>query len=661
MKFKGCNLTLRKRRGLSSVVGALLFVVLMVATFAVLGVALNSQTEIVSTGRDVADTGLKKQQEKFSINSITQLSGESLQVNVTNKGQNPSEIFTLVITNSSDIANGYPTQTIDIPSETSFLTPNSLTPTDIVNTLDLKMDNTPTNELFQFKIISSLGTIEKLFVTCQNGTCGITAGGGDSGLYAQFLMDGPNAVNTKNSTAVMFVTNTGEVPLTDVAPITACSSMWSATPDVSGTANFNPCELRPSSIPTMEVGQTAIFTWDGQITGEIDDEFQFCNQAKGQDPDSNDVFSNGPPEVCDELTVIDPNDCGGCGPGGGPPIILIDDLLIRPALFLTIPSPWGSIGNTAADGKGVWGVNMVNPTEREMKVNKVTIVSYPPGANSQDVIIPKDCAIEEIAPIDGNWSCPRINTIMWQDIQNPLAIPAYSSLEFLTKMEPGVPSAGANIDALIVQANAQTTAGSFGKADYQSTMFEADEAIVNIYLTNSTSSSRDNGFIQSQRLGLTELVAEEFKITLADMDLKDNTYIKSGARLIINVPREWTDLTITNSTNFVNCSPCSPDNRIIPFNDLSHQIIVETTVDIGGDVNGKANEDDYTLDAVTLTFEATPPLNDSTGNSLIPERLYIMYVLADGESGHCIGTPTCVADPNPIGPLSEIAIQVLQP
>ena len=155
MKINDYQFRAKKRRGLSSVVGALLFVVLMVATFAVLGVALDSQTNIVDISRQVADTGLKKQQEKFTINTIVQLPSTSLQVNVTNKGQNPAEIFTLVITNSSDIANGYPTQTIDIPSATSFLTPNSLTPTDIVKTLNLTMDDNPTPELYQFKIISS--------------------------------------------------------------------------------------------------------------------------------------------------------------------------------------------------------------------------------------------------------------------------------------------------------------------------------------------------------------------------------------------------------------------------------------------------------------------------------------------------------------------------
>ncbi len=64
MKSKDYQYTPKNRRGLSSIIGALLFVVLMVATFSVLGIALNSQTDIVETSRDIADLGLKQQQER---------------------------------------------------------------------------------------------------------------------------------------------------------------------------------------------------------------------------------------------------------------------------------------------------------------------------------------------------------------------------------------------------------------------------------------------------------------------------------------------------------------------------------------------------------------------------------------------------------------------
>ena len=57
----------RSRRGLSSVVGALFFTVLMVAGFSVLSLALDAQTDIVTTQRVVSDIEIKKQQERFGI------------------------------------------------------------------------------------------------------------------------------------------------------------------------------------------------------------------------------------------------------------------------------------------------------------------------------------------------------------------------------------------------------------------------------------------------------------------------------------------------------------------------------------------------------------------------------------------------------------------
>ena len=53
------------RRGISSIVGALIFTVLMIAGFSAMSLALDSQTDIVNTQRVISDTELKKQQEQF--------------------------------------------------------------------------------------------------------------------------------------------------------------------------------------------------------------------------------------------------------------------------------------------------------------------------------------------------------------------------------------------------------------------------------------------------------------------------------------------------------------------------------------------------------------------------------------------------------------------
>jgi len=172
----------------------------MVATFSVLGIALNTQTDIVNTARDVSDTALKKQQEDFIIRNILQEPGEFLQVNLTNQGQNPAEIFTLIITNSSDIADGFPTTTYEIPSDTSYLPPGDHDPSNIIETLDIKMIVPPVNstDIYNFKVISSLGTIEKVNVICDStGLCGQNVGSGSSGLFVQLFLDGPSGVNTK--------------------------------------------------------------------------------------------------------------------------------------------------------------------------------------------------------------------------------------------------------------------------------------------------------------------------------------------------------------------------------------------------------------------------------------------------------------------------------
>jgi len=355
MKSKDYQYTPKNRRGLSSIVGALLFVVLMVATFSVLGVALNSQTDIVATSRDVADLGLKQQQEDFIISNIVQPVADDLEVEVLNLGQNPTEIFTLVITEVDDPAGVFPTTTYDIPSSTGYLVPGDDVPTDITSTTPIFLDLAdplavpPTTELeYEIKVISSLGIIKTLTVICNQFTC--NPGGGIPGLDAQLFMDGPNGVNSKTSTIIMFVTNNGEVTLTGVGPLLGlnageCDNMWQGNipvPPPNEITDVNPCDLDSPTPVNLVPGQSAFFKWDGTIFGDVDDEAIFCNQARGFDPIAIPVDSG---IVCDDLTVINPNDCGGAACfGGGDPgvtIILIDDLLTRPSLFMVIPSPFG--------------------------------------------------------------------------------------------------------------------------------------------------------------------------------------------------------------------------------------------------------------------------------------------------------------------------------
>ena len=75
MKLKDCQYTTKNRRGLSSIVGALFFVVLMVSAFSMFGLVLQSQSDMGETARIVANAELKAQQEDFVLNSVQQLAG----------------------------------------------------------------------------------------------------------------------------------------------------------------------------------------------------------------------------------------------------------------------------------------------------------------------------------------------------------------------------------------------------------------------------------------------------------------------------------------------------------------------------------------------------------------------------------------------------------
>jgi archaellum component FlaF (FlaF/FlaG flagellin family) len=667
MKIKNLQRLPKNRRGLSSVVGALLFVVLMVATFAVLGVALDSQTEIVSTNREVADKGLKKQQENFVISNIEQKPGNTLEINLKNNGQNAAEIFTLIMTNSSDSANGFPTTTYEIPSNTSFLPPGTTDSTNIIETLGLEMKPASSGlDTYQFKVISSLGTIKKFNVVCDtSGLCGqsIGGGGGSSGLDMQLFLDGPNGVNTKTSTVIIFVSNTGDVPLKDVYPDDACDAMVaSIVPDDAGTADFTDCLMEPlpdvscgdGSGICLAAGQTVLFRVDGTITGEIGDVFTFCNSVSGKELD--DTLVPGPTD-CDLLTVIDPNDCGGCGPGGEESIILVDDLLIRPSIFMTIPSPFGD-ATDADDEKGLWGISVANPTDRDMTISKVTIVAYPPGGNAQDVVFSgkkggsDECLEEDIKPgigpsPGGYWDCPRDNTIMWQNFTSPLLLQANSTETFMVKVEPGgIFVENQNLDALIVQGNVYSSFGSFGKSGYQSTMYDDDSPIANVYLTNNA--DLRTGFIGNVN-DIANYTSTTFNAVLADMDDNPATYINPGAKFIINIPREWTFEEFISCEGFEDSgTPAICDGPNEPtwtiHSDGSTQIIGISQGNIG----------DGTTPDVTDPSEARKISFKATSASVQKPQLFVMYILADG----IVTTPE---GDRTIGPLSEVVLNVDPP
>jgi len=557
----------------------------------------------------------------------------------------------LIITNSTDVTNGFPTAVYDIPSDTSFVGPgytdNILTTTPIT----LGLAQSPGDiVLYHFKVISSRGTIKTTSVSCDDLQCGSLSTGGGGGLTATLFLDGPNGVNTKTSTVIMFVSNTAGVAITDVQPTAGfaapfCDDFWiqddSAATETLFVEDVDPCVVSPSSPITLDPHATTLFKWDGTILGDVGTVFTFCSAVSGNHPEDGPISSGSP--SCDSLTVIDPNDCDGCGDDeGGETIILLDDLLNRPSVFLTIPSPFGDSQN-----KGVWGINVANPTNTIIEVPRVVLTAFTPGSQDNDIMFDDsggnvcDAISVGSASIPGvsqNWSCNQENVVVWQNYANPIVLQPYTVQSFLAKVRPGLSGASdGEANTLVITSNVFSTFGSFGKSGYQATMLGGSTQnpgiVANVYLSPDVNGFADNK-IETARTNIPEESTQHFNIVLTDFDQSSNYAIGIDTKLIINVPRDWDNIVLDSCVGFDAGGPC--DEPIITHHDDGSYQIIGSTMELIGNIDGA-------VDSRTISFYADAP-------DVNADRMYVMYVLARG-----------LTDINnaPIGPLSEIILHVL--
>ncbi|WP_048109760.1 hypothetical protein [Nitrosarchaeum koreense] len=581
--------TSNSRRGISSVVGALIFTVLMIAGFSAMSLALDSQTDIVNTQRVVADIELKKQQEQFGI-AVFADADNILNVSVDNNGQNPVEISRIWITNKT-----LPTQPatpFTVTSDDAFV-PTGFT-SNVLSTQPLYI----VPDTYDVKVISTLGTVRTAELT-------IGAGPSSSGLRAELITNPPDVIIGQNVTIAMVVTNTGSTIIEDVSP-----GPLTVTPALAIVASSSPIPVSVDLTP----GESVLFSWDYTISGSNGDPVNFSSYASGIELNGPTIISNTISDVSilrlpTESTEGDQNYN-----------IINEDLLARPKLFLIIPSPQGD-----SNDKALWGINVANPVNAPMEVSKLSITAFAPGANNNDKIFAASCGAVNIFPTGTNsWNCPSENVIMWQNYANPVVIAPNSTQQFLVRVLPGT-IAGQNIlETVVVQASVFTTVGSFGKSGYQTTMFDGTEVIGNVYLS-SIVDSRNNADIQSTRTGIVPGSTQTFNVVFADLDTSTSTWIKSGAQLIINVPKDWTDVQIVNNYGFVN------PPTITTFGDGSTQIIGTTSTNLG----------DASNQADTIQFSAKAP-------NVTNDQMYVMYVLAQGQTTNNFS----------IGPLNEIVLQV---
>jgi len=587
---KFLNFKNNRQKGISSIVGGIFFLVLMTSGFTVYYIALDTQSQMLDVQQIIADTEVAKIKEKFVVAASSD-SGDNnrLSLQVVNVGNNPVEIGDVWIINKTDAA--APAARYDLDYRDASIP--------VGHSRNI-LSNTPLyliSDIYNIKVISSIGTIQAVEYD---------VAGGSNILNAQMVAIPQDVRFGENVTVILMITNTGEFDVKEVRANPGFDVSPDQCRDPPNLIFGGPSDLGPS--------QSTMFFWDCVLDPPLLNIITFTGNATGKLTGVN-VTSN---DASDSVIVRDFTSAGGT-------LVLEQELLNRPEIFMVIPSPYGD-----DDEQGLWGVNVVNPTPFPMNVSKVTVTLIPSRPQQQDVIWdpknpnPPGCEITTVAPTPDFWSCPVINQIMWKNFAVPITIPPRTVFPFALTVEPGT-LGGSNdiLETLIVQANVFTTLGQFGKTGYGTSFSDPPSALVSVFLS-SVKDSTALANIQINQTGILSQVPTTFYATIADLDTDATYQIDDLSRIIINVPRDWEGISY----------PADPDFIISESTYLGQtQIIGELTVDI---VSG----------GKSLEFTATSPCVEET-------TMFVMYILGDGTVSD--GVTVTVA----VGPLAEVILQVV--
>jgi archaellum component FlaF (FlaF/FlaG flagellin family) len=584
---------LNKRRGISTIVGAAIFLVLFASATSTFFIAMDSQRDTINSQRAISDAIMEKTKEKFSIAaSVDETNGNLLGIQVKNLGTNPVEIDDIWIVNKSG---SFPAKKYLIDYKDSVIPPGY--GSNILENTRLTM----LPDDYDIKVVSTLGTIQKSEFNV----------GGNNYLRSTLLAIPPDVKINKNVTLTMHVENIGTTKLLNVKP-------FYDVPNIS-TPLDPPIPPTPTPVD-LDPGESVFFTWqytvkaNGLVAGN---KVTFDNYAEatidGMPPTT--VKSN---DVKESIKLLEPD--------LSEIIVLTDDLLSRPEMFMIFPSPFGDV-DSADPGQGLFGMNVVNPTAQTIKVSKVVISAFTPQPSSNNRYFGLSCSPNNIYPPTGFWECPIENQLAWHKGAGPtIDIPPFSVSQFLVKVSPDdLPSSTTDIESMVIHGNVFTSLGQFGKAGYGSSI-DNENAIVNVFLSTGYELFGNNEIFSSVS-GIQSGIPRTFYATIVNFH-NDPSFAVKNAEFIINVPKGWSQPTISRSDGFISVN-------VIPNPDSSHQII--GTLDSADDISGTLGDESRTIEFVT-----TPPVITNT-------QMYVMYMLADGNTGNGWR----------LGPLTEVVLQVV--
>jgi hypothetical protein len=308
--------------------------------------------------------------------------------------------------------------------------------------------------------------------------------------------------------------------------------------------------------------------------------------------------------------------------------VIFTSLVQKPDIFLILPSTWGE-----SSDEGLWGVVIANPVNSTMKVSRIVLNMYSSKSTAGGVQLvnsgPGSSCSDGITPIypstSSEWTCPHENMVEWKDVANPEVIKDYEAKSFLFRLDPG--DVGDPEAAFTVTVTVFTDFGQFTKAGYAVGIDNGNHPLVNVYMTNTTNTSQavNNARMLGHKINITSGSYVRLNLTIADLDSSTTSYIKSGSNLTINIPQGFSKVNVTSYSGF-----SLPVKR--NFYDGSTQVTAALNEHVGN----------IPTEAKIIQIEAFAP-------SVTSKKIYIMYVLADGETQNNFS----------VGPVGEIVLQVI--
>lgn len=559
---------LRVRRGLSTVIGAVFMIIVIIGALNVTLWMLQQQDRVAQAMVEKTNGNLDRLNEKIEISNI-RIDGSKLNMTVANSGGQPAKLKSLYVVDETAVPKQQFRYDLDIPVDGRASAKN--VGQGVAFTAS-------TTSLYSVKLITESGNTASSVVTPVSAVA----------LPMSLYVIPPTVTPGENVTLLYTVTNNS----------TDAYLGSGVTPSLSTSCTG--CTLTQYAGPASNVqigkGATGLFKWVYKVDGPDNTPVTF-NATISNAKQGNYVIENGRIEVVNISQQSFYSE-----------VIISSDLVQKPELFVIMPSPFGE-----SEQEGLWGMTIVNPTSAPMEVSRIVANIFTTHIQTNGKPLPiwdEDCDLTEIYPATG-WSCIQANQLEWKNTASPVTIDPLDAASFRVRVDPSNISEG-DEPAFITSITVFTSMGQFAKTGYSGSVRDATAPMTNVYITDTTTPA--TALQNVHMLGYIGNIDGSSSVTLnmafADLDILNTTYVKSGTQLVVNVPKGFTDVAVASYSGFV----ATP--TVTEYTDGSTQVIAILAEHLG---------DTSAAEAKILSITATTP-------EVPEERIFILHSLVDGET-----------------------------